>query len=154
MRKTFCLVLKHVVALAATLGFLDVAMAATPRQVVCQGPIRAQQMNRKVVDRGNARVQFQISERSTIQNIYVSTRFARMSAQALEAYEAKAVRRAIASGRYRADLFNIGHNGACQMALAYQGEMAQAAKNRSSWGVLMMGCGSYGVQANLKCQIK
>lgn len=127
---------------------------AKPRTVLCQGPVKAQQLNKKLVDQGVAQVKFQLVDGSTIKDILVRSKFKKIKAQSIDAYQSIAVKRAVASGRYKADFFNIGHNGACQIAMGYQGDLAKSASPKASWGVFMMDCGAYAVTGNLKCQMR
>src|SRR5688572_24793798 len=113
------------------------------RHVVCAGRVEARLPNKQKIDYGAARVRFQMSDKSEIRNIDVLSKFKELPGQTIEALEARAVKRAIASGKYKADLFNIGHNGACQIALGYQGDLALSPGTKSSWGVFVMGCGTH-----------
>jgi hypothetical protein len=111
-------------------------------------------MDRKVIDQGAAQVKFTLVDKTLIKNVKVATKFKKVPAQYIEGFESRANKRAIASGQYHADFFNIGNNGACQFGLGYQGDLADKAQPQSSWGVFMMGCGNAIVTGNLKCQMK
>ncbi len=124
------------------------------KEVYCEGAVKARASNGKVFDQGQARIVFFLIDHATIKNIRMVTKFKKIKPQTIEAFESRASKRAIASGKFKADLFNIGHNGACQVGLGYQGDLARSAQSLSSWGVFMMGCGNYGVVGNLKCQMK
>lgn len=124
------------------------------RQVLCRGNLQVQDFSSKAIDKGAAAIGFQLVDANTIRNIKLVSKFRKQKPQRIEAVESKAMKRAVASGRFKADFFNIGHNGACQMGLAYQGDLAARATKSSSWGVLMMMCGAYGATGNLKCEMK
>ena len=143
------------ICLILILGFSSLSRAADEaRTVVCEGSVRARTTAGKVFDQGHTKMAFQLTDSSTIKNIRILTKFSKIKPQTLEAFQSLAAKRAIASGKFKADFFNIGHNGACQMGLGYQGDIAKAAKPLASWGVFMMGCGNYGVVGNLKCQMR
>lgn len=132
--------------------------APNPKVVRCEGPIRARTMSGKTFDEGQAKMVFIMRDTATMKSIQVVTRFKKIKAQSIEAFESHANKRVIAakSGQAndRSDFFNIGNNGACQVGLGYQGDLARSQKPVNSWGVFMMGCGNYSVVGNLKCQIK
>lgn len=134
--------------------FVSTSVWAETRQVVCVGKVDARLANRAVADTGAARVKFTVIDNSIIRNIDVVTKFKKLPAQSLEAFESRAVKRGVASGNYRADLFNIGNNGACQIALGYQADLLAKPGMQSSWGLFVMGCGTHAVLGNLKCQMK
>lgn len=149
--RSICLVL----ILALILGSsLSATAAIKPRQVVCLGKVQVRQLDKKVIDQGVAQVKFHLVDKFLIKNIKVATKFKKVPAQTIEGYESRAMKRAIASGNYKADYFNIGHNGACQIGLGYQGDLAVSERAKTSWGVFMMGCGGAIVSGNLKCQMK
>lgn len=145
--KAICLIL--------ILGFSVLGSASEKlKQVSCEGSLRARTLAGKVFDQGNAQMQFQMTDAATMKNIRIWSKFSKIKPQTMEAFESRATKRAIASGKFKADFFNIGHNGACQMGLGYQGDLARSEKPLSSWGVFMMGCGNYAVVGNLKCQMR
>lgn len=145
--KQLCLIL--------ILGFSIISHASDNRkEVYCEGAVKARSASGKVFDQGQARIAFFLTDHATIKNIRMVTKFKKIKPQTIEAFESRASKRAIASGKFKADLFNIGHNGACQVGLGYQGDLAKSAQALSSWGMFMMGCGNYGVVGNLKCQMK
>ncbi len=143
------------ICLMLILSFSVTGMAAEKLRVVhCEGSIRARTVKGKIFDQGQAKLVFALADSSTLSQIRVATSFSKIKPQGIEAFESRAIKRAIASGKYKADLFNIGHNGACQIGLGYQGDLVRAEKPLASWGVFMMNCGNYGVMGNLKCQMK
>ncbi len=143
------------ICLILILGYSALSPAVeTNRVVLCEGSVRARSSQGKVFDQGYARMVFQLSDSSTLKNIKIATKFSKIKPQNLEAFQSLAAKRAIASGKFKADFFNVGNNGACQMGLGYQGDIARSAKPVSSWGLFMMGCGNYGVVGNLKCQMR
>ena len=143
------------ICLILVLGFTIIGQAAENfKTVYCEGSVRARSMNGKVFDQGRAKMAFVLSDSATMKNIRVVTKFSKIKPQSIEAFESRAIKRAIASGKYKADFFNIGHNGACQVGMGYEGDLARSSKPLSSWGVFMMGCGNYAVVGNLKCQMK
>lgn len=127
---------------------------AAPRSVVCQGSVKVLGMNNKTTDSGVARVRFQLVDELTIRHVRVQSKFKKTKAQKMETFESRAYQRAVASGKFQADLFPLGSNGACQLAFGYQGKLARSTGTRSSWSVLGMNCGNYAVTGNLKCQMK
>ncbi len=143
------------ICLILILGFSSIGHTAEIGKIVqCEGSVRARTTAGKVFDQGHARMVFQLTDSSTIKNIKILTKFSKIKPQTLEAFQALAAKRAIASEKFKADFFNIGHNGACQMGLGYQGDLARSAIPVASWGVFMMGCGNYRVVGNLKCQMR
>ncbi len=145
--RAVCLILTLLISLSA-------GASSTARKVVCIGNVQAQLPNKAIMDQGVARVRFDLVDKAVIKNIDVAAKFKKIPAQSLEAFESRAIKRGVASGRYRADLFNIGNNGACQIALGYQADLIQKAGTQNSWGVFVMGCGMHSVLGNLKCQMK
>jgi hypothetical protein len=150
--KRICLILIFGLPMFAKLGLAQAAVK--PRAVICQGVVEARQLNNRVFDRGQTQMSFYLTDSSTIKSIRVATRFSKLKPQEAEAFESLASKRAVATGKFRADFFNIGNNGACQIGLGYQGDLANSKAPATSWGLFVMGCGTYGVTGNLKCQIK
>ena len=136
-------------------GFSVFSEAAPTAKVVrCEGSIKARSATGKYFDQGRAKMAFYLTDSSTMKSIQIVTNFKKIKPQSIEAFQSLANKRAIASGKFKSDFFNIGNNGACQMGLGYEGDLAKSQKPTSSWGLFMMGCGNYTVVGNLKCQIK
>lgn len=143
------------ICLILILSFSVFSQAAEKFKVVyCEGSVRARSMNGKTFDQGKTKMAFVLTDSATMKRIRVVTKFSKIQPQSIEAFESRATKRAIASGKFKADFFNIGHNGACQIGLGYEGDLARSTKPLASWGVFMMGCGNYAVVGNLKCQMK
>lgn len=127
---------------------------AKGRWVICGGAFDVKNVYLKNIDKGSTKFQFLLTQKHEIKNIQIQTRFRKIPAQNISAVEAKAATYGMIRSPSSAQSFFIGNNGACNFGLSYEGQKLHQKGAQRSWGILALGCGSFGAEAKVSCEIR